>query len=275
MSIRLPFLTAAALLALTSACAPLVMSGATSTGVAIAQERSVGSALDDATIHSLIWSKFLRGNTPNLYSNVGIEVNEGRVLLTGPLPTAESAARAVQMAWEVEGVKEVINEIQISERSSADTFARDGWITSQVKARLVLEKGVKSINYTIETVNGTVYIMGIAQDEDELARVLNVASRVKGVQKVISHAQLKTDPRRTAPPAENLQGQPAPVENNGYDNTYSNSAVDSSGSYGSGYNDTLTPQTDSNYTDRYGSDASADYSGSNEVESQSPFTPQY
>jgi len=271
MSIRLPFLTAAALLALTSGCAPLFMSGATTTGVAVAQERTVGAALDDATIHTRIWNKYLQADTANLYSNVGIEVNEGRVLLTGPLPTAESAARAVQLAWDVEGVKEVINEIQISERTSADTFARDAWITGQIKARLVVEKGVKSINYTIETVNGTVYIMGIAQDEDELARVLNVASRVKGVQKVISHAQLKTDPRRTAPPAENLQSQPAPA----YDNSYDNSAVESSGSYGSGYDEPLTPQNDTNYNDRYGSDASADYSGSNEVESQSPFTPQY
>ncbi|MCH2547326.1 MAG: BON domain-containing protein [Alphaproteobacteria bacterium] len=190
-----PFMLAPLVLS-ANACAPLAVAGAGTAGVAVAQERSVGTAVDDATIHTKIWNKYLQSGTNNIYTNVAIDVNEGVVLLTGPVESADGAARAVQLAWEVEGVREVINEIQITNRGGPAVFAQDAWITTQAKSRLIAEKNVKSVNYTIETVNSVIYLMGIAQNEDELARVLNVLSRVKGVRRVVSHARLKNDPRR-------------------------------------------------------------------------------
>jgi osmotically-inducible protein OsmY len=184
------------LLYIASACAPVALAGAGAGGVVAGQERTAGAALDDATIHTKIYNKFFMSNVNNLYSNVAIEVSEGVVLLTGVMPNVEDAAAAVQMAWDVEGVREVINEIQVTNRGGPEQFAKDGWITTQARARLIAEKGVKSVNYTIETVNNVAYVMGIAQSENELARVLNVVSRVKGVERVVSHVRLKTDPRR-------------------------------------------------------------------------------
>lgn len=184
------------LLLSTSACAPIAFAGAGTAGVAVAQERTVGTALDDASIHSKIMNNYIKSGTNNLYSNVGIEVNEGVVLLTGAVESAESAARAVQLAWDVYGVKEVINELQITNRGGPTVYSQDVWITAQARSRLIAEKYVRSINYTLETVNGVVYVMGIAQNDNELARVLNVVRRVKGVQRVVSHVRLKDDPRR-------------------------------------------------------------------------------
>lgn len=209
-----PLLLASLALIITS-CAPLVVAGAGTAGVAVAQERTVGTAVDDAAIHTKIWNNYLQSGTNNIYSDVGIEVNEGVVLLTGPVATPDTAAKAVQLAWEVEGVREVINEIQITDRGGPNMFAKDTWITTQAKSRLIAEKGVKSVNYTIETVNGVIYVMGIAQNDDELARVLNVLSRVKGVKRVVSHVRAKTDPRRPQPANPNAM-QPAPVESNSY-----------------------------------------------------------
>jgi osmotically-inducible protein OsmY len=200
-----------------SSCAPLAVAGAGTAGVAVAQERTVGAALDDATIHTKIINKYVQSGTNNLYSNVAIEVTEGVVLLTGAVESAEGAARAVQLAWEVDGVKEVINELQISDRGGPAVFTKDAWITTQAKSRLIAEKNVRSVNYTLETVNGVVYVMGIAQSEDELARVLNVVSRVKGVQRVVSHARLKTDPRRNvhaSPPINSPAAYNDPAEMN-------------------------------------------------------------
>lgn len=197
------------------ACVPVVAAGAGTAGVAVAQERTVGTAIDDAGIHARIWNNYMQQGTNHLYSKVGIEVNEGVVLLTGPVNTADDAARAVQLAWDVEGVREVINELQISEGGGAKRLAGDAWITTQAKTRLIAEKNVKSVNYTIETVNGVVYVMGIAQSQDEMARVLNVVSRVKGVQKVVSHVRMKDDPRRNTG-SVNATQSPAAVQSNGY-----------------------------------------------------------
>ncbi|MGB1539366.1 MAG: BON domain-containing protein [Rickettsiales bacterium] len=181
-----------------SACGPLVIGGAGATGVAVAQERTVGRAIDDATIHSRILHRFLQTDVNELLPSVGVEVNEGTVLLTGSVEKPETAITAVKLVWQVDGVHEVINEIQVTDRTNIKDFAKDTWITAQVKSRLIAEKGVASINYSVETVNGRVYLMGIAQNEQELERVVNVTSRVKGVQQVISHVRMKADPRREA-----------------------------------------------------------------------------
>lgn len=210
------FLTAPLLI---GGCVPVVAGGAAATGVTVAQERTFGDAIDDATIRSKINHRYLNSGTNNLYSDVEVQVTEGRVLLTGAVTSPDTAARAVQLAWEVQGVREVINEIQITNRGGPNVYTRDAWITTQAKSRLIAEKNVRSVNYNIETVNNVLYVMGIAQNENELARVLNVLSRVKGVRKVVSHVQLKNDPRRT--PNYQSAPQAAPVEtvNTPYDNS--------------------------------------------------------
>lgn len=197
MSLSTRLMSATAILLGLSACVPVIVGGAATTGVAAAQERTVGTALDDQTIHSKLTGSYFT-KSDSLFSGVGVEVNEGVVLLTGQVKTQDDAIEAVKLAWQVPGVKEVINEIQVSERPNAQNFAQDTWITSQVKSRLILEKRVKAVNYSVETVNNVVYLIGIAQNAEELERAVLVASRVKGVQQVVSHVRTKDDPRRGA-----------------------------------------------------------------------------
>lgn len=193
---RLSCLIAA--LSLTSACVPVVAAGAGSVGVAAAQERTVGNAIDDVGIEAKITNKFLQSTNRDLTIGISAKSTEGVVVLTGKTQQQETAIEAVRLAWEVAGVREVINEIQVLDQNRT-TYPRDAWITTQVKTRLIAEKYVKSVNYNIETVNSTVYVMGIAQDQAELDRALNVVSRVSGVTQVISHVRLKDDPRRAIP----------------------------------------------------------------------------
>ena len=76
--------------------------------------------------------------------------------------------------------------------------SRNAWINTQIRTRGLLAKDIRSVNYNVESVNGTVYLMGIAQDQAELSRMEYVARTTKGVQKVISHVRMKNDPRRDA-----------------------------------------------------------------------------
>lgn len=196
-SFRYTLLIAAAGMA--QACVPVVAAGGGTAGVAVAQERTVGAAVDDVTIRTKVADKLLRSTSPGLSDGVTSQVTEGVVLLMGKVPDVSSSEEAARLAWEVAGVREVINEIQIVDPNAGSTFASDAWITSQVKSRLLAEKNLKSVNYNIETVSGTVYIMGIAQSQSELDKVLYIVSRVKGVKQVVSHARLKDDPRRPVP----------------------------------------------------------------------------
>ena len=173
-------------------CAGAVVGGSAAVGVAALEERTIGTVTDDtktaAQIHLLILEK-LSDHTLKL----GIEVFEGRALLTGAVPTQQVRADAVRLAWSVKGVKDVLNEIQISSSGIVDT-ARDAWITAQLTWKITFDENVHAINYVIETVTGTVYLIGIAKNRAELDRVLAYARDLTYVKKVISHVRLKARP---------------------------------------------------------------------------------
>ena len=170
-----------------------------STGVTIAEERSVGDAVDDLTIRAELNHLFFDDDL-YLYSDVAISVVERRVLLKGAVLKPEDRIRAVQLAWKAGGVREVINELQVTDEGGVINYARDTWISTQLKTQILLDMDVLSINYNIETVNGTVYLFGIAQNESELSKVSSHARKIPYVKRVISHVVMKGDPRREATP---------------------------------------------------------------------------
>lgn len=177
-------------------CEVLAIGGATAGGVAIAQERSVGAAIDDTTIKLALNGKLLQYEKPGVFQGVEIEVVEGRVLLAGSVPTPEDRLAVMRMAWETEGVTGVINELNVGDTTGVADFARDAWITAQLRSRLLFDKDIRSINYTVETVDGVVYLMGISDTPSEERRVTYHASRIDGVKKVVSYVVDKNDPSR-------------------------------------------------------------------------------
>ncbi len=175
--------------------AALVAGGAATAGVAVAQERSIGTAVDDAAIQIQIKHELLQASD-DLFIKVSSEVHEGRVLLTGVVPTPEDRVEAVRLAWRVRGVEEVLNEIQISDRGGVTDYLKDVKITTQLKFRMLRDPDIYDVNFSVETVHGIVYLMGIARTESELRKVTTYARNIAGVQKVVSHVRLSDDPRR-------------------------------------------------------------------------------
>ena len=64
-------------------------------------------------------------------------------------------------------------------------------INKTLEARLLVDEKVKFINYTVDTVNGTVYLFGIAQNREELERVIAVARQINYVENIINYVTLK------------------------------------------------------------------------------------
>ncbi len=180
-------------LSLPACTAGPVVGGAASAGVVIAQERSTGNAVDDGVIAFTINDQLFRHHV-DLFQAVGVEVYESRVLLTGSVPRPDDRIEAVRIAWLADGVTEVLNEIQVTDQGGIVNYARDVWITTQLRSKLLLDKEVRAINYNVETVNGVVYLIGIAQHQGELERVTNHARTIENVVKVVSHARLKDEP---------------------------------------------------------------------------------
>ena len=190
-----PLFTFLSLLALTACAAPGIVAGAATAGLTVAQERSIGTVIDDTAIELQIQHYLLQASD-GLFIRVGIEVHEGRVLLTGVVPAPDDRVEAVRQAWQVNGVLEVINEVQVSDRAGIVDYLRDVKITCQLRFKMLRDRDISDVNYTVETVNGIVYLMGIARSRPELDKVTTQARNIAGVQKVISHVRLSGDDRR-------------------------------------------------------------------------------
>jgi osmotically-inducible protein OsmY len=189
------FAVSAALLSVLplSGCIGVAAGAGASVGVAAAQEGGIQGAASDTQIRMKVTDAWLKHDL-DMYSRLSMTVKEGRVLVTGSVPTPDMRVDAIRLVWQVDGVKQVINEIRVDGGDGVTGYMTDTWVTGNIKTRLVLDKYIQSINYTIETVGGVVYVMGIAQDQKELDRVINYARNTKYVKNVVSYVRLRGEP---------------------------------------------------------------------------------
>jgi osmotically-inducible protein OsmY len=173
-------------------CSPAsIIAGSGATTMVIAEgDKSLGTAVDDATIKLNISRKLLISEN-NLFVNIDTSIVEGMVLLTGIVKNQESRIEAVKIVWEVEGVTEVINEIEIGDKTSIQEYANDVWITTQIKALAAKNIGLRFISYNIETIRGKVYLAGITSRPEQLETLLNITKSVKGVKDVVNYVVIK------------------------------------------------------------------------------------
>lgn len=182
-----------------SGCASAVIGGAAVTGVAAYQERGVGGAANDTRLEAAIVNEWFQYDH-TLPTKVSAEVYNARVLLTGAVTDKQVTADAVRLAYKVDGVQNVINEVQQVPATDFLDTARDTWISTRLRAAITFDSDIYAINYALETVNGVVYLIGTAQSADELARVTAHANALDYVHKVVSHVTIKAAPD-TPPPA--------------------------------------------------------------------------
>ena len=173
-------------------CSPAgILASAGGTTMVVAEgDKTLGTAVDDATIKLRVSRKFL-GSKNNLFINIDTSVVEGMVLLTGIVKTQEIRIEAVKLVWEVNGVKEVINEIEIGDKTTIKEYANDVWITTQIKALATKEIGLRTISFNIETIRGRVYLAGITSRPEQLKTLINITKNVKGVKEVVNYVVVK------------------------------------------------------------------------------------
>ena len=173
-------------------CSPVgvVASGGATTMVVAEGERSLGDVVDDATIKLNLSAKFLQSDN-NLFLNINSNVLQGRVLLTGIVDSQEIRIDAVRKVWEIEGVKEVINEIEVGDKTTIKQYANDLWINTQVKTLSAKTVGLRSLSYNFETIKGKVYIAGITSRPEQLQMIINSTKTIKGVKEIVNYVIVK------------------------------------------------------------------------------------
>jgi osmotically-inducible protein OsmY len=212
-----PYAVAALLCAITlplalGGCVGAVVVGglaaAAGTGYAAGQERGVVGAVDDFKIKNDV-DKALLAADPKLQDRVNTTVYNGRVLLDGRVATQTERETAQQVASATPNVKGVYNELEVAPAEGMWNDAKDAWITARVRSEMVLDPDIRSVNFDIDTANGSVYLMGSAHSQDELDRATRIARYVPGVKRVVSYVEVFSGaPVASAPVAPHSIGRP-------------------------------------------------------------------
>lgn len=165
-------------------CVPAIIAGTVGTAAVATDRRTVGSMIDDENIE--LKASTLIGTDSELKGLVHINVisMNGIVLLTGEAETIEARDRVLTHTRGINGVRRITNEIQIATPSSVGGRGKDSLITSAVKSRLAVTKGLDAGNVKVVTESSAVYLLGLVKRaEGDLATEL--AASIDGVERVV------------------------------------------------------------------------------------------
>ena len=183
------------LIFLTTSCVGTSSQGVFGTGVSVALDpRSVGTQIDDNIMQKNLSGRLLIKDKKYILS-INTKVLDGRIFLTGTVDNPEEKLQITKMAWEINGVRSVKNDIFIKEEFTFKQSAKDLLITSQLRTALIFNKNIKSTNYNIDTYKKKIYIYGIAQTKDEQKEVVKEAKAILDVKSVIASILLVEDLR--------------------------------------------------------------------------------
>jgi hyperosmotically inducible protein len=136
----------------------------------------------DSGITSVIQAS-LEGSDKVKARQVDVETREGTVYLTGVVDTEEARIEAGRIAWRTEGVRGVVNDLTVGERT-VGSWVGDVMISSKVKAKLIADTDIKAGDIDVSSSQGVVTLIGRVGSEaikNEAARIAGGTAGVKDV----------------------------------------------------------------------------------------------
>ena len=176
-------------------CVGYSSTGVLGTGVSIALDpRSFGTQIDDSIMQQNLRARLISADKSYIIS-VKTKILDGRIFLTGKVNSVEDKLKITKLAWEIKGARSVNNDLQIKEKFDFKRSAKDLLITSQLRAAIIGNKKIKSVNYNIDTYKKIIYVYGIAQNKTERDEVSKEAKQILDVEDVITSIFLVDDLR--------------------------------------------------------------------------------
>ena len=182
------------LLILIQSCAPLIGAAGIASLSSASKEKGLGASISDTIISTKISNKIFKYN-PDLIKDTRVFVNNGSVLLTGKVKKPEDKIEFTKIIWKIKGVREVNNEVQIIDVSSIKNIARDIASLSEIRARILTNKKINSLNFSVDVINDIAYLSGIAENKEEMKLVKDNAASARFIKTVFNFIILNTDLR--------------------------------------------------------------------------------
>ncbi len=154
--------------------------------------------------HSDSWIAMKVKTTLLFHKNVratktDVNVKDGIVSLSGEASSMAQKELTTEYAKDVEGVKDVKNEMTIAKTPAKpdETVGEkidDASITAQVKMSLLSHRSTSALSTKVETTDGVVTLTGIVKNAAEKALVTKLATDVNGVTSVVNNMTSDTTP---------------------------------------------------------------------------------
>ena len=176
-------------------CAAPILGGVSAVAISSsAQEKGLGTSINDKVIYLKLRNAIYEWNS-SVSEKISISVDDGSILVTGQLKNVEAKINLTKVIWEVNGVKEVNNKVQISETNNFQNIAKDLASLGEIKAKIMASKKINSLNFSIDVVNNVAYISGIASSEEEISFVTQIAQEARFIEEVQNFVKLNKDRR--------------------------------------------------------------------------------
>jgi osmotically-inducible protein OsmY len=174
---------------LLSGCAAPLVGGIGAVGMSAVEERGFSGVASDQALRMKL--NFELSNELADFTGIELTVYKGRVLFTGVSTNEQIKMHAVGIAKNVVGVKEIIDRMNVKGEDSFSEYARDGWMTTKLKATLYADEDIIAPNYLIKTFDKTIYIFGTAQTKEEMDAVMSYAFDITGVKNVVNLMEVR------------------------------------------------------------------------------------
>jgi hyperosmotically inducible protein len=154
--------------------------------------RSTGEQIDDESVRLRVNSA-LHGNADYKFSGVNVAVFKGTVQLSGFVDTSDQKSRAVDLAKQVTGVKDVADSITVKEQNESSNVAStdDKSLTDRVHSALSDNPDYKFADVKVDVLHGTVQLSGFVDTSDQKSRAADIAKQVPGVQDIENNITIK------------------------------------------------------------------------------------
>lgn len=118
-------------------------------------------------------------------SHISILSYNKSLLLVGQTPKQQYIEEINKLVEQISELEVLYNEMSVSKPLPIKSRAKDAWITTQVKARIISNRSVGPNRVKVVTEDSVVYLMGILTKEEEKT-VADIASRISGVERVVT-----------------------------------------------------------------------------------------
>ncbi|MFT6032179.1 MAG: osmotically-inducible protein OsmY [Arenicella sp.] len=162
----------------------LVATAAIATVDIIHDRRTVGEYIDDSAIE--VTARNILGSTSEFRKAAHIKTQSwnGIVLLTGEIDSETLKPTLIQKLSSIQGVRQVVDETNLTSKTKLWARSNDALITSKVKTRLFLRTGLNANRIKVVTTRGSVYLMGIVT-RTEANKATEYTQTVRGVKRVV------------------------------------------------------------------------------------------